>query len=77
MPTMTQWQKKYSWDIYQELLKWEISIYINLKIDSYSLRTKSFLRHVSDIIKMRYINILNTQIDSSYFNIDKPKGDRY
>ena len=26
---------------------------------------------------MRYINIYNAQIDSSYINIDKPKGDSY
>ena len=86
---ISQWQKKYFWDMYQKLLKWKISldtslkvtvvnsIYINLKNDSYALRKKSFFKRVSDIIKMRYINIFNTQIGSSYININKRKGDSY
>ena len=41
--------------------------------NSNSVAKKIFIRHLSGIIKMRYINIYKLQGDSSYFNIDKPK----
>ena len=41
--------------------------------NSNSVAKKIFIRHLSGIIKMRYINIYKLQGDSSYFSIDKPK----